>query len=638
MLLPAGAGAACVTNQDCNDGNLCTTDICNAGTCSYQNNALPCSDGNACTVGDTCGNGMCGSGSPMSCNDSNPCTDDICDSNLGCLHAANSAACTDSNSCTSNDVCNGEVCVGGNKASGCTACQAVANIPADGGTFVGTTSGTSTLAGSCANTSTAPERVYRWIPENSGPAQIQTCSTSTNFDTVVYLRQGNCTSGSQVACNDDTVGCGVADGSTNASKHGSRINPVLTAGQTYFIVVDGYGGRAGTFRLTVTPPSVCGNNLREGLEECDGSQRSNCTSGQCTAQCTCVPPGTGLPDLTPAISSVSVVFNTTAASGDVAEGCAESTSGVDLMRFSVTSSNVGTRDFALGTTGCPSPCDAHPLEVCANPQFVCSPAEGHNHAHYDNYAKYELLDQSGQALVVGHKQGFCLRDTPSCSNATYTCTNQGISAGCFDIYASTLGCQYLDITGVPSGSYTLRVSVDPFSRIAELSETNNVTSVSVTIPPRAGTTTSTITSATTTTTVPTGACTNATVVPAAGGTFTGTTNGSSTLAGTCGTSGASPEKVFRWTPSRSGTATIRTCGTATKYDTVLYARSGSCTGTQLACNDDTAGCAVSDGSANADHHGSVITPTVTAGQTYFIVVDGYNGKKGNFGLTIIPPP
>jgi len=67
-------------------------------------------------------------------------------------------------------------------------------------------------------------------------------------------------------------------------------------------------------------------------------------------------------------------------------------------------------------------------------------------------------------------------------------------------------------------------------------------------------------------------------------------------------------------------------------------RGGSCTGTQVACNDDTQNCAVSDGTPNSFKHGSVVTPTVTAGQTYFIVVDGYKGKSGNFGLTVIPPP
>jgi len=34
----------------------------------------------------------------------------------------------------------------------------------------------------------------------------------------------------------------------------SRITPTVTAGQTYYIVVDGYGGAQGTFALTVTAP------------------------------------------------------------------------------------------------------------------------------------------------------------------------------------------------------------------------------------------------------------------------------------------------------------------------------------------------------------------------------------------------
>ena len=36
--------------------------------------------------------------------------------------------------------------------------------------------------------------------------------------------------------------------------HGSRLTPVVTAGDTYFIVVDGYAAGQGAFTLTVTPP------------------------------------------------------------------------------------------------------------------------------------------------------------------------------------------------------------------------------------------------------------------------------------------------------------------------------------------------------------------------------------------------
>src|SRR2546430_14575819 len=105
-------------------------------------------------------------------------------------------------------------------------------------------------------------------------------------------------------------------------------------------------------------------------------------------------------------------------------------------------------------------------------------------------------------------------------------------------------------------------------------------------------------------------------------------------AGSCGDSAGSPEQVFRWPPTVSGTATIQTCGAGTTFDTVLYLRSGVCaSGPEVAagCNDD--GCVNASGLNRA----SRITPTVSAGQTYFIVVDGYGGAQGTFSLTVIPP-
>ena len=52
----------CTTNAECDDGNSCTTDFCNAGICA--NNVLAdgtsCSDGLACTITDQCSAGVCG--------------------------------------------------------------------------------------------------------------------------------------------------------------------------------------------------------------------------------------------------------------------------------------------------------------------------------------------------------------------------------------------------------------------------------------------------------------------------------------------------------------------------------------------------------------------------------------------------
>src|SRR5881628_824200 len=130
-------------------------------------------------------------------------------------------------------------------------CSSPTVLPAQGGTFGGTTSGTSALAGSCGSSGTAPEQVFQWTPTVSGTATIQTCGAGTTFDTVLYLRSGSCASGPEVAagCNDDA--CLNATGLIRAS----RLTPTVTAGQTYFIVVDGYGGAQGTFSLTVTPPA-----------------------------------------------------------------------------------------------------------------------------------------------------------------------------------------------------------------------------------------------------------------------------------------------------------------------------------------------------------------------------------------------
>ncbi len=78
----------CSTAIDCDDGNPCTIDICNAqtGVCSHTPSATgsACDDGNPCTVGDACGATGC-SGSPIVCDDGNCCTEDVCVSGT-CTH------------------------------------------------------------------------------------------------------------------------------------------------------------------------------------------------------------------------------------------------------------------------------------------------------------------------------------------------------------------------------------------------------------------------------------------------------------------------------------------------------------------------------------------------------------------------
>src|SRR5262249_45257610 len=124
-------------------------------------------------------------------------------------------------------------------------CDRPLSIPAQGGTVTGTTNdGLSKLSGSdsCGyQTYSSPELVYQWTPNFSGIAAISTCNPGTTLDTVLYVRQGTCSTGTQIDCDDDV------DWTT--CRGASQLHPTVTSGETYFIVVDGHYS-SGTFVLT----------------------------------------------------------------------------------------------------------------------------------------------------------------------------------------------------------------------------------------------------------------------------------------------------------------------------------------------------------------------------------------------------
>jgi hypothetical protein len=97
--------------------------------------------------------------------------------------------------------------------------------------------------------------VYRWIPTVTGPADIRTCGAGSNFISTLYLRQGSCSGGTQIACND-----GFCTNVVSASG-GAIIRPAVVANQTYYLVVDSAGGEAGSYNLTVSPPGSCQSPL-----------------------------------------------------------------------------------------------------------------------------------------------------------------------------------------------------------------------------------------------------------------------------------------------------------------------------------------------------------------------------------------
>lgn len=173
--------------------------------------------------------------------------------------------------------------------------------------------------------------------------------------------------------------------------------------------------------------------------------------------------------------AASVTFTTETFEADscaVEEACVTGTGERKLMRFTTKTPNTGTAALSLGF-----PEDRPDL-------FVWSSC--HGHWHLKDFADYSLVDAEGTTIPAGHKQAFCLMDAEPLDGTTgvaaYTCANQGISVGWADTYVSGLDCQWIDVTDVPSGTYTFKITIDPTDYLPDKDPSNDEVSMTVEIP------------------------------------------------------------------------------------------------------------------------------------------------------------
>jgi hypothetical protein len=364
------------------------------------------------------------------------------------------------------------------------------------------------------------------------------------------------------------------DGATNRQ---SKVTFTPTSGTTYHVAVDGFGGASGILYL----------NWRQSVG--------------------------ALPDLViwgPS-ASPSVSTRTFAANDcEVVEGC-ETTGTHTLLNFTTETRNVGNGDLVMGNPA-------------TNSLFHY--ASCHGHYHFEEFANYELIDTNGNIVASGHKVGFCLLDdhawSPSASpQAKYTCDFQGIQAGWADVYAAGLPCQYIDVTGVPGGNYDLRMTVNPDNLITEEDTNNNVTLVPVTIPR------------------PDQICLlgpfNDNFINGMNITNTPFTYSEPNACATkeplepdhAGNSGGH-SVWFNWTPATNQMAVITT--KRSDCDTLLAVYTGDnyLNLSMVASNDDV---------VPGTWRQSEVSFAASAGTTYHIAVDGYDGAVGNVVLNICPP-
>jgi hypothetical protein len=108
-----------------------------------------------------------------------------------------------------------------------------------------------------------------------------------------------------------------------------------------------------------------------------------------------------------------------------------------------------------------------------------------------------------------------------------------------------------------------------------------------------------------------GSCTSPFVMPPTGGSQMHSISGVGLVTTSCGGMGDDGiEMVYRWVPSRTGSAIFTTSGDF--WPTALYVRTGSCEGAEIAC---------AASLAMMDHPTVSVSAPVSAGVPYYIVVD-----------------
>lgn len=133
-----------------------------------------------------------------------------------------------------------------------------------------------------------------------------------------------------------------------------------------------------------------------------------------------------------------------------------------LLRFDSFTTNYGLADFT---------------PVLNRDEWTWHQCHRHYHS-YEVFVEYDLLNLDGVKVAEGHKASFCLEDS-TCDSGTvrrYRCGGnaQGISVNCGDLYPRHLDCQWIDITGVPDGSYIVQANVNPVQLVIESDRSNNI--------------------------------------------------------------------------------------------------------------------------------------------------------------------
>ncbi len=155
---------------------------------------------------------------------------------------------------------------------------------------------------------------------------------------------------------------------------------------------------------------------------------------------------------------------------DVSEGYVPALGKYNIVSFTTATMNVGQADLFLGQPwDCPD---------------IFEPSACYNGWHSKHETAFGLWTNAGWAkaqAALDEKYWFCLIDERAGPNVNgsqgkfTSCHFQGLSVGWIDTYPDYLPGQYIVLDGVPAGSYTLSVWIDPDMVFPDANRLNNVT-------------------------------------------------------------------------------------------------------------------------------------------------------------------
>jgi hypothetical protein len=124
--------------------------------------------------------------------------------------------------------------------------------------------------------------------------------------------------------------------------------------------------------------------------------------------------------------------------------------------------------------------------------FEFDRADGHDHWHFLQFARYRLLDEDRVSVMRSRKQSFCLAPTDAidllvpnaewqpgelgfsrCGSATSLWIREVLPVGWGDTYYQWLGGQAFDVTDLPNGTYFIQVTANPQGLLYDVDASND---------------------------------------------------------------------------------------------------------------------------------------------------------------------